>query len=73
MEKHYRDFFIKEVGMPKRVVFLMGLAKKLPNSKLVAKALKSGIIYLENYYYKVGKDEYEKAFAKLRHPAYNKR
>jgi hypothetical protein len=73
MEKKYREFFINEVGMPKRVVFLMGLAKKLPNSRLVAMAMITGAKYLEKYYYKVGKDEYDKAFAKLRHPAYKRK
>lgn len=73
MEKKYREFFINEVGMPKRVVLLMGLAKKFPNSKLITMALITGARYLEKYYYKVGKDEYDKAFSKLRHPAYNRK
>jgi hypothetical protein len=73
MKKKYREFFINEVGMPKRVVFLMRFAKMSPYSKLVATALLIGVRYLESYYHKVGKDEYDKAFAKLRHPAYNRK
>lgn len=73
MEKKYREFLINEVGVPKRVVFLMRFAKMSPYSKVVATAFLTGVRYLESYYHKVGKDEYDKAFAKLRHPAYKRK
>lgn len=75
MDKNTTHFFINVVGMPKRVVFMLRVAKAFPklDNRLLGLALREASIYLEKYYYKVGADEYEKTLAKLRHPAYKKR
>jgi uncharacterized protein YxeA len=77
MNKHRKDFLIKEVGMPKRIVLILILAKKFPQiarrTEIAHYAFSNALVYLEKHYEKVGNDEYEKSMSKLRHPAYNKR